>query len=365
MRLQRFSPVLLLALAALAACDTNDDPDTPIVSGVVVVNQGNFSQGNGTVTSYDPATGATVQGASLSSTLQGALVSNGLVYVTADKAGRVDVFDAATLARSGAPVSGLGSARYLALANNRLFVSAVTDDSSKGYTSGGLVSVIDVTSRTVVKRLKFPLNTSGLAVAAGRVFVAVGEYGSGRNVAVINPSTLTVERTIEGVCDGPRSLFVDDENELNVFCTGTTTYDANYNVTGRTNGAFVVLDPASGTVKARVDLGAQAGATNSGQDGAFDAQDDVIYYVQQKTVRRFSTRTNAVLGTFVTPEAASILGIGAVGFDAQRRELHLGLYPPTATFSTAATVAVYPAAAPATARTTYTAGIAPTSIVFR
>ena len=114
-----------------------------------------------------------------------------------------------------------------------------------------------------------------------------------------------------------------------------------------------------------MDLGAQAGATNSGQDGAFDAQDDVIYYVQQKTVRRFSTRTNAVLGTFVTPEAASILGIGAVGFDAQRRELHLGLYPPTATFSTAATVAVYPAAAPATARTTYTAGIAPTSIVFR
>lgn len=358
MRLSRLSPVLLLALA-VAACDVNDSDD-PSVAGVVVVNQGNFSQGNGTLSTYDPEAGTSVAAAvtGFASTLQSALVTSNRLYVTADKAGRLDRFLASSLERDGAALGELRSARYAAAGNARLYVTAITD--TLGGFSGGSVNVLDAAATRIAKRIALPMAAEGVAVSNGKAFVALHGFGSGRNVAVIQNDAIST--TITGVCDGPRSLFADDEGDVNVVCTGTTTYDMNYNVTGQTNGSVVVLDGATGAVKARADLGAPAGATNSGQDGYLDRDGDALYVVVGHTVRTFNTRTN----TLGAPVVTVTQDIGAVAYDADRRQLHVALYPSANPYTTSGSVAVYDLSrSPAIVETTYTVGIAPTFIAFR
>jgi len=359
MRLHRTTPALLLALT-VAACDTND-PSDPAVSGVVVVNQGNFSQGNGSLSTYDPeartAVAAAVTG--FASTLQSALATSNRLYVTADKAGRLDRFLASSLARDGAALGELRSARYAAAGNARLYVTAVTD--TLGGFSGGSVNVLDAAATRIVKRILLPMAAEGVAVSSGKAFVALHGFGAGRDVAVIQNDILAT--TLTGVCDGPRSLFADGDGDVNVLCTGTTTYDANYNVTGQTNGSVVVIDGTTGTVKARADLGAPAGATNSGQDGYLDRTNDALYVVVGRTVRVFNTDANTLSAT---PVATTTQDIGAVAYDADRKQLHVALYPSSNPFTAAGSVAVYDLSrSPAIVEATYTVGIAPTFIAFR
>lgn len=359
MRLLRLSPILLLALA-VAACDTND-AGAPSVSGVVVVNQGNFSQGNGTLSTYDPETGASAAAAvtGFASTLQSALVTSNRLYVAADKAGRLDRFLASSLARDGAALGELRSARYAAAGNARLYVTAITDTS--GGFSGGSLNILDAAATRIAKRIALPMAAEGVAVSGGKAFVALHGFGAGRNIAVIQNDALAA--TLTGVCDGPRSLFASSNGDVNVLCTGTTTYDAHYNVTGQTNGSIVVLDGATGAVKARADLGAPAGAANSGQDGYLDRAGDALYVVVGRTVRVFSTATHTLAAA---PVATTAQDIGAVAYDADRKQLHVALYPSSNPYTAAGSVAVYDLSrSPAIVATTYAVGIAPTFIAFR
>ena len=367
--LMRF-PLLPLALSAallLAACDTGDPGDAPAAAGVLVVNQGNFSQGNGTVSSYSPADGTSNPAAltGFASTLQSALVVNGRLFVAADKAGRLDRFAAATLARDGAALPGLKSARYLATSATRLYATSIAD--TLGGFSGGALNVLGADGTRIVRRIALPMAAEGVAVAGGKAYVALHGFGAGRDVAVVAGDRL--ERILTGVCDGPRSVFADDEGDVNVVCTGATTYDASYNVTGTTNGAIVVIDGATGAVEARVALPAQAGAANSGQDAFFDPSTDVLFVVVGQAVHTFSTTTNTLAAA---PLVAETTPIGAVAYDAARKQLHVARYPAATPFTLAGTVAVYTVAgslaagsATATALRTYGVGIAPTFIALR
>ena len=363
----RLLPLVLPAALLLAACDTGDGPDAPSVSGVLVVNQGNFSQGNGSVSSYTPADGTSNPDAltGFASTLQSALVVNGRLFVAADKAGRLDRFAASTLARDGAALAGLKSARYLAASATRLYATSIAD--TLGGFSGGAVNVLDDAGTRIVRRIALPLAAEGVAVAGGKAYVALHGFGSGRDVAVVAGDRL--ERTLSGVCDGPRSVFADDEGDVNVVCTGATTYDANFNVTGRTNGAIVVIDGATGAVEARVALPAQAGAANSGQDGFFDPSTDVLFVVVGQAVHTFSTTTNTLTAAPLVTETTPI---GAVAYDTARKQLHVARYPAATPFTVSGSVAVYTVAgtlgtgsATATPLRAYSVGIAPTFIAFR
>ena len=363
----RFRLPLLAALTfgsmTLAGCDAfSKDDDGPAVTGVYVANQGNFGDGNGSVSTYDPETNAATPAAitGLGSIVQSVLVHEGRLYLTANTGGRVDVFDAATLARVG-QVAGLVSPRYLAVARGKLYVTNLY--ASAGTFSGGTVSVVDLATLAKVKDITVGDNPEGIAVAGDRVFVANHGFGAGRTLSVIDARTDAVVLTVDAGCDGPRSLFVDGEGELVALCTGNTLYDANFNVAGRTNGALRVLDPATGTVRARLDLPAQAGAAGAGQDGFFSRETDELFFVSGPNVRRFRTDTHALAADAATVTNGSP---GAVAFDAARGDLYVGLLPASNAYTTAGAVDVFRLGAGAFAkRATFAAGVAPTFILFR
>jgi len=75
--------LVLLAIAlTLSSCDLlrSDDENPPLVSRVIVANGGNFSDQNGSITSFDPSSGIVDQLPAMSGFLQGIAAREGKLY---------------------------------------------------------------------------------------------------------------------------------------------------------------------------------------------------------------------------------------------------------------------------------------------
>lgn len=328
------SPILFLLLGALiiAGCDNADPDDSPVTSGILVANQGNFSDGNGSVMLIDLASSnVTTVADGLASIVQSLELGDSTFHVVANTGGRVDVHSITTGQRVG-QIAGLTSPRYMAsLATGTAYVSNLF---GAGF-SGGTVSIVDLALQTVVKTIDVGNNPEGVAIVGGRVYVANNEFGAGRTLSVISTTTQEVTGTIDVECDGPRALAVDREAELWVMCTGQTLYDNNFNVIGETPGEIVLLDGATGTIITRFPLTSRIGTAGPGQDAYYSEEEQELHVVlDQNKVMRINTGANAIVDTF-GPYAGD--PIGAVAYDAERDRLYLARVPG---FTTAGTVTV-------------------------
>lgn len=330
--MQNSSSIRLLALAALfflglSGCDLlgEEEEQAPVTTGVYVANQGNFSDGNGSVSVYEPRTGQVNAGAvdDLGSIVQSLHLAGDRLYVVANTGDRIDVFDASSFERVG-QIGGFVSPRYLVEGpGTRAYVTNLYG--APGSFTGGKVSVVDLAGQKKVKDIDVGDNPEGLTYVGDRLYVANHGFGAGRSLTVIDTKTDTVTGSVDVDCDGPRFLAADGDDEVWVFCTGTTLYDDNWQEIGRTNGAVRVLDGATGAIVDRIDLEGPVGTPGPGQDAFHAPEARVIYaVVNGRTLARFDTRTNTRAGTVGPLEGAPI---GAVAYDARAERLYVGRVP--------------------------------------
>ncbi len=355
-RFWRFKYPLFLAVFAtvLGGCDSADPTETTTTSGVLVANQGNFSDGNGSVMMIDPLGGTVSTIASnLSSIVQSLELNENTFHVVANTGGRIDIHSTSSGQRIG-QVSGLTSPRYMLTLNQN--TAYVTNLYSSGFT-GGTVDIVDLSLGSIVKSIDVGNNPEGLAIVGGRVYIANHGFGAGRTLSVIDTVTEEVSATIDVGCDGPRSLFVDSEADLWVLCTGQVLFDANFNVIGETPGEVVVLDGATNGEVARFPLTGRISTAGPGQDAYYSEQEQELHVViDQNKVMRINTGANAIVDTF-GPLAGG--PIGAIAYDANERLMYVARVPD---FSSSGTVTVHDRAGVQTAL--YTVGVAPSHIEF-
>lgn len=347
--MQRLLP--FFALLMLAGCDLlhneQDRPDP--VTGVLVLNQGNFSDGSGSITAYDPRSGNVRVSAvsNLSSILQAGVLRDGTLFVTANTGNRVDLFDATSLQRTG-QIGNLGSVRYLAFSGNRMFVTRLFSNQ---------VAVVNLDSRSIERTIEAGQNAEGVVVVGNQVVIANSNFGNGTTLTWASGDGSSPAITSDAECEGPRLMAVDRENEVWVLCTGATVYNATFTeIIRQSNGAVRVFNPATRQVVARFDLDVQLGSSGPGQDLYFNPDAQELYAVlRDGRVLRFNTRTNQAAGVMGPVEGAPI---GAIAYDAAAEELYLGR---VTGFATAGFVTVH--ARNGTEIRRFPAGIAPTAIV--
>ena len=349
-----------LTLVFCTGCELlgdNEKTET-ITAGVYVANQGNFSDGNGTVTVYNPQLDKVEPDAfsNLGSIIQSLFMTNDRLYILANTGERIDVFDTATNDRF-AQITDLVSPRYMVLTDiSKAYVTNLFGAS--GSYTGGKVSVIDLLTNTKLKEIDVGNNPEGITFANGLIFVANHGFGSGSTVSIIDTDTNEVVNTIDVECDGPRLLITDEDNEIFVFCTGQTLYDENYNVIGETKGAVRILDGNTGTVINRMPIDGRISTVGPGQDVFYDGVHQEAYVVIDNiTVLRFDTETN-VLTDRIGPFEGD--PIGAVGYDSVDDRLYLGRVPG---FTERGTVTIHDR--DGTEVDSFLAGVAPTFISFR
>ncbi len=356
MRSVKLLALLSLLLTIVAGCDSsgNEEPDATI-HGVYVVNQGVFPAGPGSVTVYDPETKATSSMTIEGATAQGAALQGKMLFVAANSGNRIDIFNVDTKQRTGQIASNLLiSPRYLAFSGpTTAYVTNLYG--AVGSFAGGVVSVLDLTTGTVVKNIPVGENPEGITVAGDHVFVANHGFGADSTVTVISASSNTVIKTLD-VCQGPRTLLVDRQDDVWVFCTGRTLYDEDYNEIGKTNGAVDVISSTTLERTGQIAIVGQFGAAAFGQDAVYnDDNQEIFVVVNESGIMRIDTQTNLPSALAVSSAAGPI---SSVAYDKVRGRLYVGRVP---AYDAPGTVTIHNRSGAQTG--SFTAGIIPTYIV--
>lgn len=345
----------LVAAVILVSCDTIGE-DTPVPRGVVVANQGNFGDGNGSVSAYDPVSGevrATAI-ASIGTIIQSLTFHDEKLYVMANTGGRVDVFDAASFAIR-AQIEDVVSPRYMLTDESIGYVSNLY--AAEGTVTGGLVTVLDLSSDTKIAEIEVGDHPEGLALVGTRLFVANNGFGEGTTISVVDVTTHEVIETIDVECDGPRFLAADEDDDVFVFCTGKTIFDDDFNIIGETDGAVRVLDGETGEITTRIPIDGRLGTAGPGQDAFLSMKDRAAFVVKdERSVLVFDTEMNILeeeLGPFGSQP------ISAVAFDERSNRLYLGR---SNGFTQAGEVSIHDRSGTELDR--FTAGVLPAHIAF-
>ena len=344
---QTLFAVFVLGLGTLlSGCDlTGSEPgtDAPTVTGVYVANQGNFNDGNGSVTAYDPATdrlrASAVSG--LGSIVQDIALRDTSLLVMANSAARVDVFSTDGPTQT-AQITDLTSPRYAAFAGPA--TALVTDQSFSGPSA---VRVLDLSGAQ--PRVSSTLSVSGapegIALAGNRAYAALGAFGDTTLVAAIDVEQARLDREIDVGCT-PRDVAADQSGDVFALCSDAAE--------------AVVLDARSGAVRTRLPLPDTAETVfGVGNPAAYAAGARELYVATDTGVLRIDTASNTVAATV---DVGLSSPPGAVAYDASRRELYVARAAPSP-FTVRGTVTIHDRAG--TQIGSFPAGIAPTDIAFR
>lgn len=341
---------LLLSLLAvafvtgLAGCDllgTNDEDPSTITSGVYVANQGNFGDGNGSVSLYNPDSETTTSSAigGLNSIVQSIALQDDRLFLTANTGGRLDIFDAADQTQQD-QLAAFSGPRYLAFPTDDTGV--LTDQAFGGSSS---VHVLDIGSDSsrIASSVDVPGTPEGITTTGDQVYAALGGFSDTTLVATFDISNPSAVETIDVGC-APRFVLPDLDNDVFAVCSDEPE--------------VVVLDGTTGEEQTRLDLPETPATAGPGQTAFFAPDAEELYVVvDQDRLTRINTASNSVATTLGPLDGAPI---GAVGYDAVRQELYVGRVP---SFTESGTVTIHER--DGTQTDAFEAGIAPTFIDFR
>lgn len=363
--------LLLVVGLGVAGCDLvgNDNEDTPPpASAVLVGNSGNFSDQNGTLTVYDPATGQASEAAAFDAFLQALHLDGDSLYAVTNtfNGGRIDVFDAASLQQTGQVTSG---------STPRAIAPATAGKAYVPHTSfSGDAPFVAVYERNAgrFRDATIPLEGSpeDVLVTGGRAFVAdYGASGDGTTLRVIDVASDQVAGTVELGCDGPNELFLDAQDEIVVVCQGKTVYNEDFTeIVDQTNGQVVFVDPDTESVIDRIELDQQVGSANFTQTAYYAAASEELYVVDgTDTVLGFNTATNTAAGRVSVPGDDALTGLTAVAYDAATQQLYVGRFAagPEGSPDYTAAGSVVVLNRDGSISTTFAAGPSPAHIVLR
>jgi hypothetical protein len=240
--MKRMNKILIICLfglsALLSACKNENDKDGNILAGsVLILNQGAFTQGNASITRYNPAT-RTVEsdvffrrnGRPLGDVLQSATRIGNELYLVVNNSRKIEVVDAETIAlRRTIALPSSVSPRYL----------AASDASTAWVTSlfSDYIYKINLISASVTDSVLIGAGTEDINFSNGRLFVARNlnaDFSTASGVAVVNPTIGIVESVIP-TCAGPQRILTLGM-QLWVNCTGNF---------GASDGGLVRIDPAT------------------------------------------------------------------------------------------------------------------------
>lgn len=244
-------------IAALVACKqettTNPNPPDPgqYSTGVLIMNEGAFGTGNGTVTWYDPTDNSmekevfiNANGFPTGNVLFSAFVNPiaNRVYMVVNNSQKIQVAKLGSM-ESVAEITGFSSPRFMRqVGTNKAYVTDWISNT---------VAVLDLSTNTIASTIPVGAGPERMAVSGTRAIVAnSGGFGSDSTISVINLANDQVTRT-EVVGDNPNSLVFDANGALWVLCGGINDFNT---PTNSTAGRLLQIDPATFTVTKSFDF---------------------------------------------------------------------------------------------------------------
>ncbi len=205
----------VLTIAMLISCEPADNPPLyPRGEGILLLNEGNFNAGNGSVSFYSTETKQiyndlfnAANGRALGDVPTFMAVDGDRGFIVVNNSGTIEVVDLRTMESLGT-VTGLSSPRQMVIEGDRGYVSSLTEDE---------ITVIDLVTAEKSGKIETGLQSEAMVITDGRLFSA--HWAGGSSIVVTD---LGSGETIRSVTVGlePESMVLDKNGRLWVLCTG-------------------------------------------------------------------------------------------------------------------------------------------------
>ena len=292
---KRVSLLLALGSFLLTACEPKEEatPTGKYENGVLIVNEGLFNNGTGTISYYNRSTKSvendifgTTNGRPLGNLVQSVSVHNGKAYVVVNNDEKVEVADAKDFTSVGV-INGLAQPRYFLGINEQK--GYVTQWGADGLT--GSVQVVDLRTNAVTKTIPTGRGAERMIKVNNNVYVTcVGGYGNDNRVTVLDANTDQVVANIT-VGDNPNSIQLDANNKLWVSCGGIRDFmDASLN----TYGSLVRINPATNGVELTITI---PDLDDSPGELAINKARNVLFYAYAGSVHRHDINSTSLNAT--------------------------------------------------------------------
>lgn len=322
----------IFAVSILASCEKNEtEPLQPYDSGVIVVNSGNFTDNNGTLSLLQRSGQSVVTDIfqkenmrSIAGGLSGYAEVNekGIILVDNSTAGKdlIEIVNARTFKTVATiPSTEIENPRtVIKVSETKAYVSAwdATGDFSNFYKNPGYIAVLDLTTNKIVKKIAVQNGAESLVLVGNEVYV--GNTGSGKTIlTVIDVASDAIKQTIE-VGRNPTLIGLDASNKLWVYA----------------GGELQKINTSAKTVESKLKI-TSTNASKSPSSFVLSADKATIYYTfsfydsadgyaQKGETYSFSTTSTAIEAK--TPFINRLFG-GGLAVDPQTGDLYAGLVP--------------------------------------
>ncbi len=238
---------LLATALTFTSCNEDEGVDfTPVVpgayeNGIIVTNEGNFGQGNASVSyvSNDFSTTqngifTAVSGNPLGDTAQSMAFYNDLAYIVVNGSNKIEVVNRNTFVSVATIDSGLENPRNMVFANGKGYVTNWGDvsDATDDY-----IAVLDLGTNTVTSSIAIEKGPEQILVANGKIYVS-HKWGDNSVINSIDLSTNVISSITVGAT--PDEMVLDASNNIWVISEGNSVYATTspWPIIGN-NGAFL------------------------------------------------------------------------------------------------------------------------------
>jgi len=228
MKMTRFLQ-LVLGLVLLFNISCSSDYEEIVASptyenGYFITNEGNFGVPNADVSFITKDLNfvqndiykANNANENLGDVLQTIAYNGDQAYLLLNNSNKIQVVNRYTFKKTGEITSQLNNPRYMAVANNMLYVS---NDQYNGPKS---VNVYKTSDLSFVKKITFTNTAERVVVAGGNVFVQNATYSFGNTLTKINTVTNEIEGTPVSLPSGNINKTIAYNNNIYVIAEGST-----------------------------------------------------------------------------------------------------------------------------------------------
>lgn len=345
-----FLMLAMTAIVFLPGCESDDESPQEYKSGVLVVNEGGFGAGTGTVVHYDPSSGAThdnifknAQGFA-GDVLQSITLTGDRAYLVLNGDNKIEIADPVTFSSEETfTAPALVMPRYVEIIDDKAFISVWGEYDDNYSLVDSYVLVVDPETLAVLDTIDTDEGVENMAYNGGYLFASNNNFGYSSTLAVIDPEDNSLVDQID-LSSGPAGMVFDKNGKLWVVTEGT--YQGN-------DGMLFRVNPTTLKVEDEFDF-----AANPGVDLGITPDKDSIFYTLGNNVYKMSVEADALPGEEWI-EGTDIVNLYALGVDPVSGEVYVGDARDNAT---AGLVYVYKTNGGL--KTSFTTGISPTQFVF-
>lgn len=209
---------LIILIIIIISCSKKDDIDKPypVQSGVFILNEGNFTYGNATLSVYDPLAKSvqnqvyarTNNGVSIGDVLQSMKIIGGRAFMVVNNSNKVIVMDPNSYEHLG-KITGLTSPRYIeVISDNKIYISDLYSRT---------ISIADPNTLKVLGTINIGRGTEQMVTFEDHVF-ACSWSGNNKIYRINKRLDLLMDSLV--VTKQPNSMVLDKNGKIWVLSDG-------------------------------------------------------------------------------------------------------------------------------------------------